>query len=177
MDGWPPVVHPAQVDHKVDALAYSMTAMAERLRTADLSATGRALKGMQRGFDLMGQSMRRAGKSLRLLVEVARRAANDEVRVSGMEATMLVRGGMLGTHIEGDVDATVLLLMRDPAAVTGDASDRLLTAHSRARLAAALLRGHASQTRTQAGPVALRRHWCGRDVSVSKVDGAFVVRT
>jgi hypothetical protein len=160
---------------QVDAMAYALSSL--RNMKVDPAPINRALLGMQPAFEGLAASFRRAARSLQSMTKVVREVTNEEVRVSGLEARMIVLGGMLGTHVGGDVDETVLTLMRDPGAVTGERVDRLLTTRSRARLAAALLRGHASQTRTQAGPVVLRRHWCGRDVSVSKVGGAFVVTT
>jgi hypothetical protein len=148
-------------------VAASLDALSGLLRP-DPGAVVRAFAGVSRGFTQLGESMRRAGKTLRLLTEACRRVANDEARVSGLEMRMLVLGGYLGTHVEGDVDGHVLALMTDPPVVTGDTVDRLLTTASRARLAAALIRGHAAQTSVLAGPVAMHRHWPLGDVYVGR---------
>lgn len=102
---------------------------------------------------------------------------NNEVRVCGLEARYLVRGGMVGTHEEGTIDGLVHDLMTRPQR-QGAVLDRLLTRASRARLAAAAMQGYVLQ-HPEDTPVysAAYRWWGGREVSVVRRDGMIVVTT
>lgn len=88
----------------------------------------------------VGESFSLTSKAIVAFARLMHDAANDEVRVSGLEARYYVRGGL---HCP-DVDALVLDLLRDPARQALEDEDFLMTLLSqtnRARLAAAALRG------------------------------------
>jgi len=93
------------------------------------------LAAWRRAFEDVGKAMQNVGQAFRALSRTACQAMNEEVNVCGLEARFLVRGGLTE-----DIDYLVLTLLLCPWEI--EPSLRLLTPPSRARLAAAAIRGH-----------------------------------
>jgi hypothetical protein len=102
------------------------------------------VEGWRLAFEGMAKAANKAFAAIRgamqNVMRVSREIANDEVRVSGLEARYFIRGG----HAQ-DIDALVQDLLTDPAR-QGDMDEvflmDLLTPASRARLAAAAIQGY-----------------------------------
>jgi hypothetical protein len=112
------------------------------------------LRSMQKGFKRMGETMQTMTKAMRSFGSALRDAANDEIRVAGLEARYYVRGAF------EDIDPLVRNLLRHPAR-TAPMSEAfalsMLTKKNRARLAAAAIRGHVSHTE---GEAPATTGWC-----------------
>jgi hypothetical protein len=106
------------------------------------------LKGMGEAFKKMGTATERAARSLRSLVGLLRGAANDEVRVAGLEARYYVRGGLSCPLGLTGIDRLVRDLVTCPeAAEPGEeVLLRLLTRENRVLLAVAAIRGYVEST-------------------------------
>jgi hypothetical protein len=114
---------------------------------ADLDVCA-VVEGLRQGFEAMRVAARRAGEVIARAGVVFRAAANDEVRVCGLEGRFQVRGAFAD-----DVDALIHDLLRCPETLAAQGESLylgLLTPANRARLAAAAARGHAEHVVTAA---------------------------
>jgi len=110
--------------------------------TIDLDAIREAARQIGTLVRPMNEAMRNFNHTFRALGKVLAASANDEVRVSGLEARYLVRGGFM--YNEDDLGLLVRWLMQSPEVVEPEDDDLLsimLTPASRARLAVAAIRG------------------------------------
>jgi hypothetical protein len=108
----------------------------------DWDALREAFRGMAKAA---GNAARQFGKTIKQMSVLLHHAANDDLRVAGLEARYYVRGGLLCP----DIDALVLALMRDPASVAPDDEGLLmdlLSRENRALLAAKAIEGYVTHT-------------------------------
>jgi len=113
----------------------------------------------------------RRAETYRAFDALVREAANDEARVSGLEARFWVRGS-LGHLVGEDVGALARDLLRDPGCVDPGGSLHLLTVGNRARIAAAALRGHVEHVEGERPDcLAWYRLLGSTAVSVGRADG------
>lgn len=106
------------------------------------------IAGWRVAFQDLAETMTRAGQSINSsmlsMTRLARESANDEVRVSGLEALFYVRAGMGLPDIDA-LDHLVREILRAPTTGVGDSrvTLRYLTPGNRLRLVQVALRGWA----------------------------------
>lgn len=127
-------------------------------------------EGMMQMAEAMSRSTGRIACALATIGPALRKVANDERRVAGLCSRYYVRASMSAEYGgEEALGTLVAAILRAPETLpAAEPTDALLTAQSRAQVAASAIRGYVEhRDRQEAGPLIWHRYMAGHRVVLS----------